>query len=321
MRADRLLSILILLQSRGLLSAQELAAELEVSERTIYRDMNALSIAGFPVYANTGKGGGFGLLDGYSPELSEFTTRDIQALSTLNVPHSLDEIGLGDSLRHALLKLLASTGHGPGSDDNWMRQRFLMDHPTPKNVTQGNTLLPLLQKAVWEDRFICCRFQFLTHTGFSEPVRIAPYTLIASDQRWYIIGARRDFLRVYPMEMVIEASLLDETFSRPADYSPEITWQHWRAAQQSLLKGYKVTALVRDDLLDWISRMKRWPINGLQTEDETPGWSLVEIAFDHFSEARTQLLGFGNSVKIVSPEALRLSAIDYAKEFLTENEK
>ena len=320
MRADRLLSILILLQSRGMLSARQLASELEVSERTIYRDMDALSTAGFPVYATTGKSGGFALLEGYSPELSGFTTRDIQALTALNIPHSLDEIGLGDALRHALLKLLASTGHDPKSGNQWMRQRFLMDHPIPKKVSQSKSILPILQKAVWEDRKILCRLQFLIHVGFSDPITISPYTLITSEQRWFIIGARRDFLRVYPFEMLIDPSLLNDNFSRPVDYSPEPIWAKWCATQQSLLNSFKVTAWVKNDLMNWIEQIKRWPINILQPEDDTPGWCLVEIAFDHLSEARTNLLGFGNGVKIVAPKALRLSAIDYASEFLRENQ-
>ena len=321
MRADRLLSILILLQSRGMLSARQLAAELEVSERTIYRDMDALSTAGFPVYAATGKNGGFALLEGYSPELSDFTTRDIQALSALNIPHSLDEIGLGDALRHTLLKLLASMGQEPESDNHWISQRFLMDHTAPKKTSQHKSILPILQKAVWEDRYILCRLQFFSHAGYSDPARIAPYTLITSEQRWYIIGAQRDFIRVYPINMLLDISLLNEVFTRPLDYTPEPIWSKWRATQQSLLKGYKVTAWVKDDLLDWITRIKRWPIDVLQSGDETVGWTLIELAFDHLSEARTQLLGFGNAVKIIAPEALRLSAMDYANEFLSINRK
>ena len=321
MRADRLLSILILLQSRGMLSAGQLAGELEVSERTIYRDMDALSMAGFPVYANPGKGGGFALLEGYSPELSDFTTRDIQALSALNIPPSLDEIGLGDALRHALLKLLASTGHLTESRDRWMRQRFLMDHPLQKQPTAGQSLLPILQKAVWEDRFISCRFQFFTHTGYSNPVRIAPYTLITAEQRWYIIGARRDFIRVYPINMLVEINLLDEKFSRPADYTPGPVWGKWRANQRTFLQGYKVVAWVKNDLLDWLDRIIHIPIKFLETDQPTPSWALVEIAFNHLPEARSTLLGFGSSVKIISPEALRLSAIDYAAEFLRENQQ
>ena len=320
MRADRLLSILILLQSRGMLSARQLATELEVSERTIYRDMDALSLAGFPVYANAGKGGGFALLEGYSPELSGFTTRDIQALSALHIPHSLDEIGLGDALRHALLKLLASTGH-TGSGSQWMRQRFLMDSPVPKQPSQSKSMIPLLQRAAWDDRWIRCRLQFLTHAGISNPVRIAPYTLITSEQRWYIIGARRDFLRVYPIEMLVNISLTEENFTRPADYIPGPIWDKWCTTQQSLLNGYKVKAWIRKDVLDWLERTRRWPLKPLPAEKNLPGWSFVEITFNYFSDARTHLLGFGNGVKIIAPESLRLSTIDYANEFLRENQE
>ena len=153
-----------------------------------------------------------------------FTTRDIQALSALNIPHSLDEIGLGDALRHTLLKLLASMGHEPESDNHWIRQRFLMDHNAPQKPSQHKSILPILQKAVWEDRYILCRLQFFSHAGYSDPVRIAPFTLITSEQRWYIIGAQRDFIRVYPINMLLDISLLNEVFTRPLDYTPEPIW-------------------------------------------------------------------------------------------------
>ena len=136
MRADRLLSILILLQTRGMLSARELAHELAVSQRTIYRDMDALSASGFPIYADLGKGGGYALLGDYDLELSGFNTRDIQALSALVVPDAMDELGLGAGLRAALLKLLAALGSDSQRDHHWMRQRFLMANQ-PADHTAG----------------------------------------------------------------------------------------------------------------------------------------------------------------------------------------
>jgi predicted DNA-binding transcriptional regulator YafY len=237
MRADRLLSILILLQSRGLLTARELARELEVSERTIYRDMDVLSAAGFPVYADTGRRGGYALLGDYDLDLTGFNTRDLQALAALEIPKSLDEIGLGDALRNALLKLFSTLEGDRLSDRQWMQQRFLMDTPPSQSRLKGKSDLPHLQKAVWEDRWIECRLRYPIHFGLSEPLRIAPYILVTADGRWYLIGARNDFQRVYSLEMLVNIQLLDETFTRPADYLPGPVWCAWVAAQEGHERG------------------------------------------------------------------------------------
>jgi predicted DNA-binding transcriptional regulator YafY len=313
MRADRLLSILILLQSRGKLTADDLARELEVSPRTIYRDMDALSIAGFPVYADPGKGGGYALLADYQLELSGFNTRDIQALATLSIPDSLDEIGLGAGLRAALLKLLAALEDDPQRDQQWMRQRFLMDSPRSRERQRGNSTLRMVQQAVWEDRLIAARLEYPGLPGYNDPLEIAPLTLVSSGARWYLIGARRDFTRVYPLSTMAKVTLLDRTFTRPVDFNPRPIWQAWRDAQEQHEGTYPVTAWISPDVLARIRYFNLWQVKILEEQRDDPGWILVELVFDHFFQARTELLGLGAAVRVVEPEALRLSIIDYAK--------
>ncbi|MCB2209976.1 WYL domain-containing protein [bacterium] len=313
MRADRLLSILILLQSRGKLTADALARELEVSPRTIYRDMDALSIAGFPVYADPGVGGGYALLGDYELELSGFNTRDIQALATLSVPDSLDEIGLGAGLRAALLKLLAALEEDPQRDHHWMRQRFLMDSPRSHSNRQRHSTLRLVQQAVWEDRLIAARLQYPSLPGNNAPLEITPLTLVSSGSRWYLIGARRDFTRVYPLSTMAEVTLLDKAFTRPADFDPRPVWQAWRDAQEKHEGTYPVTTRMKADLLDQLRQHDRWRVRIIEIQEKESDWLLVELVFDHFFQARTELLGLGAAVRVIEPEALRLSIIDYAK--------
>jgi predicted DNA-binding transcriptional regulator YafY len=316
MRADRLLSILILLQSRGMLTARDLARELEVSQRTIYRDMDALSAAGFPVYADLGKGGGYALLGDYELELSGFNTRDIQALSALNVPDTLDELGLGDGLRAALLKLLAALDADPQRDHDWMRQRFLMDSPHPKSSSKDQSNLPLIQQAVWEDRMILTRLRYPFQQVTSEPLQIAPYTLVTSNQRWYLIGARKDFIRVYPLPGLMDVVLLETSFTRPADYQPSEIWRAWQDTRRRHTGIYPVTLKIRRDLLTPIQQIRSWPIMTLESDLEQDDWALVQIDFDSLPQARMEILGMGSAALVIEPMALKLSINDYANEII-----
>ena len=314
MRADRLLSILILLQNRGMMTARALAQQLEVSERTIYRDMEALSSARFPIYADKGKGGGYALLADYDLNLTGFNSRDVQALAALNIPGSMDEIGLGSGLRTALQKLLSALHTDPEKDHNWMRLRFLMDTPARFPKHRRLTNLPLIQKAVWEDRQISCCLRYPIHFGLSDPIILAPYTLVTSDQRWFVIAARKTFTRVYPLEILSEIELVNKFFERPDGYDPHKYWQAWQSAEALQENNFEVLARITDDMMPWLSLLTSWQCERINDrERELPGWNLVRIYFDNLNQARTQILGLGNAIEVIQPEALRKSIIDYAK--------
>lgn len=314
MRADRLLSILILLQNRGMMTARTLARELEVSERTIYRDMDALSSARFPVYADKGKGGGYALLSDYDLDLAGFNSRDIQALAALNIPGSMDEIGLGSGLRTALTKLLSALHADPEKDQAWMQSRFYMHTPNHIRTYGKRSNLPLIQKAVWEDRLISCRLRYPIHFGLSNPFILAPYTLITSEQQWFIIAARKTFTRVYPLESLTEIQLLSEAFERPTDFDPQLVWHAWLKAQEQQRNNFNVLARVRSDMIDWLPYFISWHYELINEDDiEIEGWKQVRFYFDNLQQARTQILGLGSAIEVIQPESLRKSIIDYAK--------
>ena len=314
MRADRLLSILILLQNRGMMTARALAQELEVSERTIYRDMDALSSARFPIYADKGKGGGYSLLPDYDLNLKGFNARDIQALAALNIPGSMDEIGLGSGLRTALQKLLSALDADPEKDQNWMRMRFLMHTPARYPTHRRLTNLPLIQKAVWEDQQISCRLRYPIHFGLSDPIILSPYTLVTSDQRWYVIAARKNFTRVYPLEILIEIELVNKHFKRPDGYDPYKFWHVWQTVESQQQNNFEVVARITEDMTPWLPILASWQYDRIKNSEwELPGWNLVRIYFDNLNQARTQILGMGNAVEVIQPEALRKSIKDYAK--------
>ena len=152
MRADRLLSLLMLLQARGRMTAQELAQELEVSERTIYRDINALSASGVPVYAESGPGGGCALLDSYRTNLTGLTADEARALFMLSIPAPLDQLGVTQELKAALLKLSAALPEARRSDEERIRQRVYLDSLNWFQDADAVPHLPAIYRAVWDDR-------------------------------------------------------------------------------------------------------------------------------------------------------------------------
>ena len=128
MRADRLISILMLLQARGKMTAGELAKELDVSERTIYRDVEALCISGVPLYAEHGPGGGLALLDSYRTNLTGMDEEELRALfMVFSLPGPLEPLGANLKLKSAMLKLSAALPGARRSDEEKVRQRFFLD--------------------------------------------------------------------------------------------------------------------------------------------------------------------------------------------------
>ncbi len=248
MRADRLLSLLLLLQARGRMTAQELAHELEVSERTIYRDINALSASGVPVYAESGPGGGCALLDSYRTNLTGLTADEARALFMLSIPAPLDQLGVTHELKAALLKLSAALPDARRRDEERIRQRIYLDST---NWFQGQDAvphLPEIYRAVWDNRqvAITLRLQFGAFLQTQIEQVIALYGLVAKAGVWHIVAARRtmardDQLRVYRAADVVAARLLDETFTRRADFDLVEFWQTWCDSVEENRPRYEVT--------------------------------------------------------------------------------
>jgi predicted DNA-binding transcriptional regulator YafY len=185
MRADRLLSLLMLLQTRGRMTARELAERLEVSERTIYRDLEALSIAGIPVYTERGPGGGCGLLDGYRAQPAGLTEAEVRALFLAAVPTPLTDLGLNPALEKALLKVLASLPAPVREQAERARQRFHLDLAGWHRGEDASPHLTVLQQAIWNDRRLLITWDTDAVAGDVE--RVDPYGLVSKAGAWYLV--------------------------------------------------------------------------------------------------------------------------------------
>lgn len=317
MRADRLISLLMLLQSRGKMTAQALAEELEVSERTIYRDVDALSIAGIPVYGDPGPDGGYALLDSYRTTLTGLSEGEVRALFTLTVPAPLVDLGIGDELKTGLRKLAASLPAAQSAYQEKMRHCLYLD---PTWWDQAETPVPhlkTLHRAVTTDCRLTIRYR--TWTGQSLTRQIDPLGLVAKAGAWYLVYAHGGSPRVLRVADLIDAELHDESCTRPAGFDLFRFWQIWCAGREE--RGYQVTLRVAPH---FVSALPHYFGSGIRpaldhatpADTDADGWTTLTICFRSLEEARDRLLVCGGGVEVVAPLALRCTMADHAQQIL-----
>jgi len=314
MRADRLLSMLMLLQIRGRLPAQALADELEVSVRTVYRDMDALSTAGVPVYAERGPGGGCALLDTYRTTLTGLTEDEVRALFMLTIPAALAQLGVGQELKAALLKLSAALPAERRRDEAWVRQRIHLDW-TGWQAEEPVPHLQAIQQAVWADHRLWLIYRRQAGPAVRQFERLAdPYGLVAKAGVWHLTCLAGGRLRVYRVADLLDVRLTNERFRRPADFDLAAFWAEWCAETETrrwlFLATVRVSPALAVELPLHFGDRIRDQIAAASPDAE--GRLTVILPFDTFESARSRLLGFGRAVEVLTPLALRLSLADHA---------
>ncbi len=311
MRADRLLSLLMLLQTRGRLTAQALAAELEVTERTIYRDVTALSAAGVPVYSERGPGGGIALIEDYRTNLTGLNPDEVRALFMLSLPAPLDQLGVGAELRTALLKLSAALPNSRRGDETAARQKIHLDAAWWFQSEEPVPHLKTIQSALWADH----KLDLTYRSEFSTEVEmvIAPYGLVAKANVWYLVGAREDHLRVLRISKVQRASLREESFERPLAFDLPAFWKTWCDEFEANRPQFTATVRISPTLATILAE-NRPAVLTSPPFLEKDGWQTLTLTFESLEAARTQLLGYGGAVEVLEPLALRKSLQDFARQ-------
>jgi predicted DNA-binding transcriptional regulator YafY len=313
MRAGRLLSLLMLLQSRGRMTAQKLAEELEVSERTIYRDLDALSAAGVPVYAQCGPGGGCALLDSYRTNLTGLTEDEVRALFMLSIPGPLADLGVGQELKAALLKLSASLPAAHRHDAEHVRRRIHLDATIWFQPEEPVPHLATIQKAVWEDRKLWLKYR--RGDGVQRERTVDPYGLVAKASVWYLVAAVEEQMRVYRISRVQDAEMTKDRFERPDDFDLAAFWTAWCAEFESSRPKYYVTVRVAPEEVSLLPVMLGEGARSLIDKAGPPddeGWITLSLTFESLGAARTRVLGFGTMMEVVEPQELRDSVLDLA---------
>jgi predicted DNA-binding transcriptional regulator YafY len=316
MRADRLLSILMILQSHGRTTAAKLAAELEVTPRTIYRDLDALSAAGVPVYADRGPGGGCSLDPNYRTTLTGLTEDEVQALFAINIPAPLERLGIGVELKAALRKLLAALPSRQ-NPKTLTRQRFYLDSIPWSLEEEPVPFLPIIQQAVWQGRQIDLAYYGEFDTRIER--RLSPYGLIVKANLWYLVGVVGEEFRVIRISRVADVRICEELVSYPPDFSLTDFWQEWCHRIDRERPEFQVRTRIAPALIPLLPRLFGPGIHDRIEQADPPdcdGWIRLTLTFETFFAARARLLGLGQAVEILEPRALRLSVQDLAEQIV-----
>ncbi|MFJ6434780.1 helix-turn-helix transcriptional regulator [Streptomyces sp. NPDC091416] len=308
MRAARLIRMVLLLQSRPAMTAAQLAQELQVSERTVTRDAQALSEAGIPVYAERGRAGGYRLVGGYRTGLTGLARDEAEALFLSGLPAALREMGLADAASAARLKVSAALLPSLRDASAGAARRFHLDAPGWYQEPATPELLPAVAEAVWDDRTV--RAHYRRAGRETEVVReLAPYGLVLKAGVWYLCARAEDDFRVYRIDRFTAVTVSDTRFVRDEDFDLPAFWDA-RAAQfaRSLLRT-EVTLRLSE------AGVRRLPhaVDRIAARDAlagagapgTDGWVTVTVPVESLDVAFGQLLALGPELEVLEPAALR----------------
>lgn len=310
MRADRLLSILLLLQVHRRMTAYELARRLEVSERTIYRDMEALSAAGIPVTAERGAGGGCILLEAYRTNLTGLNEAEIQTLFLTRPARLLADLGLNQASEAALIKLLAALPSMRRRDAEYVRQRIHVDVAGWHQAEEAVPCLPTLQEAVWQERKLYLTYQ--RNDGTIVERLVDPLGLVAKGSAWYLVAAVEDELRTYRVSRMHAARVTDQACVRPQGFDLAAYWAQSSAQFIANLPRYAVTVRMAAGVLQRVYRAGGYARVEQAGPPDEDGWIKLHFLFDTEEVACGYLLSFGTQVEVVEPQELRERIIDLA---------
>lgn len=316
MRASRLVNVLLLLQTRGLMTAGQLAAELEVSERTIHRDVQALAEAGVPVFAERGPAGGIRLVDGYRTRLTGLTTDEAEALFLSGLPGPAAELGLGTVVAAARLKVLAALPPELRSRASRINQRFLLDAPGWFQAPDAVPHLETLAAAVWDER----RLRIDYRRGDRIVTReLDPLGLVLKGGVWYLVARAEGQDRTYRVSRVEAAVTLDEPSIRPPDFDLAAHWAESIAAYEQENRGYPVRFRVAPDGIDRLMEAlgdlpAEVALRANHRDDD--GWLRVQHTFDWRDQAIAAAITLGSRAEIVAPDDLRALVVARAEEVL-----
>ncbi|PZF98007.1 helix-turn-helix transcriptional regulator [Micromonospora deserti] len=307
MRASRLISLVLLLQARETMTAAELARELEVSERTVYRDVLALSAAGVPVYADRGRAGGYRLLGGYRTRLTGLTRDEAEALFLAGLPGPAGDMGLADAVASAELKILAALPPNLRDAPARTGQRFHLDVPGWFRAAGPPPWLGELAGAAWRDRVVRLRYRRGDHEVTRE---LHPYGLVLKSGIWYLVARVGDGHRTYRVDRVTGVETTDRIFDRDEGFDLAGYWREQAEAFLRSMLRAEVTLRLSPAGLRRLRDLADAPFvydEALAAADrpDGQGWVVTRLPVESVEVAYTQLLGLGPEVEVLGPPELR----------------
>ena len=315
MRADRLLSILLLLQAHGRLSARALAERLEVSERTVHRDMESLSIAGVPVFAEPGRRGGWALMDSYRTDLTGLTEAELRSLVIASAPGVLADLGLGPAADRALIKLLAGLPEARRRAAETARGYLYVDPSGWRRPEEAAPFLPVLELALRTGRQVAIEYE----RAFDQSVvdRVAtPLGLVAKGSVWYLAATVDGKARSYRASRLRAVTILDEPAVRPDDFDLAEFWTRSSAEFRAALPVHRVVVRVSPNALSRARLGWRFATIETEGEPEADGWVRCTIRADTEDIAAESVLSLGAGVEILDPPEIAARARELAQGLL-----
>ncbi|MGP4015578.1 helix-turn-helix transcriptional regulator [Saccharopolyspora sp. 5N708] len=308
MRASRLVSILLLLQTRQQMTAQELAEALEVSVRTVYRDVESLSAAGVPLYGEPGHRGGYRLLGGFRTRLTGLTAEEAESLFLTSLPTAAADLGLGAVVTAAQLKLMAALPDELRDRAGRIAQRFHLDAPAWYRDADHVPHLSAVAEAVWGNRAM--RMRYLRWAQPHETTRtVAPYGLVLKAGHWYLVAGAAEQIRAYRVSRIIDLHVLDEQIDRPDGFDLADYWQSYLAHFDARRHQRTATIRLSPSGFDRLPHVMETAVaeRARQTaaSPDPDGWIRVTIPIESVDQALPELLKLGADAEILAPAELR----------------
>jgi len=226
MRADRLLAIILLLQKRKLVTAKELSEQLELSERTIYRDIDALSSSGIPVYAMRGQFGGFALDNDFRVDLTGLQLEEVMDLFVNRFPGPLYDLGMGTKSDSIMRKLLASLPSSHRYQADQVNKRIHVDPVPWFQPREEATFLSILEQAMWVNSAV----RFIYQEDGEDIIRngvVYPYGLVAKTTIWYLVGESEGKVQVFRVSRFLTIEMAEQKFICPKEFDVAHFWKEW----------------------------------------------------------------------------------------------
>lgn len=314
MRADRLLSIMLLLQIYRRLTAGELARRLEVSERTIHRDMEALSAAGVPVVAERGAGGGWALAGGYRTNLTGLNEAEVRTLFAATPARLLADLDLDKASEAARVKLLAALPEWARAGAEYARQRIHVDAGGWGGAGEAVPHLRAIQEAVWQGRKLHLAYPREGGGGATAERLVDPLGLVAKGGVWYLVASSGGEVRSYRVSRVASARASDEPCARPAGFDLAAYWAASVARFRAEVPRFDATFRAHRSVLHLLPYAGRFSRVESAGEPDAAGWAGVRMRFQFEEDACGFALGFGTRVELVEPAYLREKLSRMARE-------
>lgn len=310
MKADRLISILMLLQINNQLTAKELANRLEVSVRTIYRDIDSLSGLGLPIICDRGINGGIRLLGDYKTSLTGINRNELYSLFIPTGDKILNDLGIEKVKESTMLKFFGSSSSNQIDEIKNIQNYIYIDMYTwsDDNITVNTEILATLQSAIWNLNVLNILYQKIDKI---KEVSLSPLGLVCKRGNWYLVAINNEIIKTYKVSSVKSATLTKDTFDRPSDFNLENHWKDSTSNFKSKIPKYKFKYKINPSILELIKNRKFISIKNITTN---LGDTYVDIEFDAIWQGVEFAFTYGKDIKIIEPSI----AIEELKKKATE---